>query len=147
MRRALLGVVAIGALLTGSAFAETAKSAEPNPLKVQALQVPLTETAQDALRELNTERDTFVQNFDWGTRDQLVAKQIEFQRADERYTVRGHEILRDMYQALGHGELAAFEQAEIERMERALAHQPLTGDAPVSADLKTVEAQPVEDSK
>lgn len=147
MKRGLLGALALGALLAGPVLADSAQTPTPDALKVQALQVPLTETAQSALRELNTERETFVQSFDWGTRDQLVTKQIEFQQGADRYLVRSHEIMRDMYQETGHMELAAFEQGEIERLERAAAHTPATGDAAAVTAGKTIEAPNGEDLK
>ena len=141
MKRGLLGALALGVLLAGPVLAETAETVAPDPLKLQALAVPLTETAQSALRELNTERDTFVQNFDWGTREQLVAKQIEFQRGADRYLVRSHEIMRDMYRESGYPELAMFEQGEIERMGKGIANNPATGPATKAPTLQPAEVR------
>lgn len=138
MKRGLLGVLALGLLLAGAVGADTAV---PDPLKLQALQVPLTETAQSALRELNTERDTFVQEFDWGTREQLVTRQIEFQRGVDRFLVRSHVILRDMYSGTGHSELAAFEQAEIDRIGKSIAHTPTMGVATQSPTVQPAEVR------
>lgn len=140
MKRGILGALAVGLLLTGQVLAEAGSSQAADPLKVQSLQVPLTDTAQAALREMYTERDAFVGNFDWGTREQLVEKQAMFQREVRKYDVRGHVIMRDMYKANGHDELAAFEQAEIDRLEKPAAEAPTTVN-PAAPALKGSEVQ------
>jgi hypothetical protein len=133
MKRGILGALAIGLLLSGQALAETGATQAVDPLKVQALQVPLTDTAQAALRELYTERDAFVGSFDWGTREQLVEKQASFQREVRKYEVRGHVIMRDMYKANGHDELATFEQTRIEQLEKTALVVPTTDNPTVPA--------------
>ncbi|MCA9787697.1 MAG: hypothetical protein KC488_14205 [Candidatus Cloacimonetes bacterium] len=145
MKRHILGALAFSLLLGTLAHADVDKAPTVEGLRAQALQIPLTETAETALNDLYTERDTWTTSFDWGTREDLVARQQAFQAGMKGFEVRGHEIMRDMYQSLGYTELAQKEQDAISWKETPASERArvLTERNGIAEEVTTPEASEV----
>jgi hypothetical protein len=102
-------------------------------MRHKAQTIKLTADAEVALLALEKEKTIFASEFNWGKRNEYVARQEVFQQQHQDYIVRGYEIMKEMYLELNHGDLAAFEQKKIDKIEDSSAQVILAADETGSA--------------
>jgi hypothetical protein len=130
----MLGAVVL--TLSSSALAAPA-AGEPDSTTPTAIlgtskaATPVVATAVDpahkqAITALFTERQAFVQSFDWSAGEH-EARRRDFQAAMSRFEIRELELKRDLYQATGQTDLLARTQTALDKRQQPARTLPELG--------------------
>lgn len=110
----------------------------PAPTLTSDLSAQLVEPHRQAITTLHSERQAFVQAFDWS--GDRVVRGREFQAAMERFDLRELELKRDWYAASGQTDLLARSEEALAKKTAPVQAQPDLGlERPAAAATQTQE--------
>ncbi len=138
MVKQALSALLCSLLLIASAVQAEGLSIEQKQLKIKSQQVQLTDSAQLELLGLEEERAAFQENFEWGTREELVERRSEFNAAMQQFRLRELRVTRDSYLATGHGDLAGEIQLRIDRLETPVQERAEAGLSQGEQDVQPI---------